>query len=364
LIEVAGDDAIKMMAMEPSPLPAQPLAGSTALESEKPTRAPRFEAYVMTGDAILNLSRTTHSPEFLPFHSRKKKIPQQTSNSVPNSPCELVHNGAKPWEQEKVEEPKNAQNIQNNMVPVLSYIRSSRSEDALHSCSEAEIEIKNQAEDDLALSYNTLLEPGKENERIVWTYNAPLTEQEMRRLEAEQFWMNSKQNPGLKQMKQLMSIRENLEVKQPVDSVNDHLGKSVNTVSVGENKENIGSVNVHHVADQVMEISSDKPSAKEDSELKLCSSGTEGNYRVISNEKPIHPTAGSPTDEDSDGDSLQSFHYSPKGVDMPSAIRLAKRYVACCVLKWLISCLIWNKFQIVYPGWISEIRCVSTPLQE
>jgi len=29
--------------------------------------------------------------------------------------------------------------------------------------------------------------------------------------------------------------------------------------------------------------------------------------------------------EDFDSDSLHSFHYSPKAVDMPSAVRLAKR---------------------------------------
>lgn len=31
------------------------------------------------------------------------------------------------------------------------------------------------------------------------------------------------------------------------------------------------------------------------------------------------------TDEESDIESLHSFHYSPKAVDLPSAIRLAKR---------------------------------------
>lgn len=31
------------------------------------------------------------------------------------------------------------------------------------------------------------------------------------------------------------------------------------------------------------------------------------------------------SEDDSDVDSLHSFHYSPKAVDIPSAIRLAKR---------------------------------------
>lgn len=32
-----------------------------------------------------------------------------------------------------------------------------------------------------------------------------------------------------------------------------------------------------------------------------------------------------PSEDDSDVESLHSFHYSPKAVDLPSAIRLAKR---------------------------------------
>lgn len=32
-----------------------------------------------------------------------------------------------------------------------------------------------------------------------------------------------------------------------------------------------------------------------------------------------------PLEDDSDVESLHSFHYSPKAVDMPSAVRLAKR---------------------------------------
>lgn len=40
-------------------------------------------------------------------------------------------------------------------------------------------------------------------------------------------------------------------------------------------------------------------------------------------DKPSSPTLSS--EEESDVESLHSFHYSPKAVDLPSAIRLAKR---------------------------------------
>lgn len=49
--------------------------------------------------------------------------------------------------------------------------------------------------------------------------------------------------------------------------------------------------------------------------------GDEGSSRDT--DKASSPTLSS--EEDSDVESLHSFHYSPKAVDMPSAIRLAKR---------------------------------------
>jgi PH/SEC7 domain-containing protein len=48
---------------------------------------------------------------------------------------------------------------------------------------------------------------------------------------------------------------------------------------------------------------------------------TEGAANLAKSVSP--PSAGS--EEDSDVESLHSFHYSPKGVDLPSAERLAKR---------------------------------------
>lgn len=42
-------------------------------------------------------------------------------------------------------------------------------------------------------------------------------------------------------------------------------------------------------------------------------------------EQPAQRSESPPTDDESDIESLHSFHYSPKAVDLPSAIRLAKR---------------------------------------
>ena len=51
---------------------------------------------------------------------------------------------------------------------------------------------------------------------------------------------------------------------------------------------------------------------------------TEGAANLAKSISPTH--CGSPEEESgSDAESLHSFHYSPKGVDYPSAHRLAKR---------------------------------------
>lgn len=42
-------------------------------------------------------------------------------------------------------------------------------------------------------------------------------------------------------------------------------------------------------------------------------------------QKPSGASPPQSADEESDIESLHSFHYSPKAVDLPSAVRLAKR---------------------------------------
>lgn len=45
----------------------------------------------------------------------------------------------------------------------------------------------------------------------------------------------------------------------------------------------------------------------------------------IGNYEDKHVSPPQSADEESDIESLHSFHYSPKAVDLPSAVRLAKR---------------------------------------
>lgn len=308
-------------------------AVSSPPDGDKP-RAPRFEAFVMTGDAILNLSRTTHSPEVLPIHSKRRRAFQQQqlasqqsqqqqqhqqqqkqeqqtqhyvpqpSNSLPTSPSELVERGQKPWEPET------------SPPAVSTPIRSSKSEEALTIVHMEEKKPPSKPEECAKVSKNEdcakvsndkLVETGgKEPDRIVWTYNAPLTglsEKEMRRYEADQFWLNTRTESSSKQQKQTTQADE----------------KIVNNSSETAADEGVGSRLASCDTQIVREIAGEQPASAKVIE--------EEEPSLVAN-SPVRPpmTRSSTEESESDADSLQSVHFSPKGVDMPSAIRLAKRY--------------------------------------
>ncbi len=281
------------------------------VDSVRP-RAPRFEAFVMTGDAILNLSRTAHSPEFLPIHSKKKKNQRQSLNSLPNSPCELVQSVVKPWEQEDV--PTKLERIVQDSTSANASVNIGKPDDHIPIGTTPEL---NNRTEGVSPSSNTSPECGKDNERIVWTYNAPLSEQEVRRLEADQFWLHAKQHTSFKQINQLMKINENTEASPDASFI--HRDYSVKNQAF-ENNQVFESYGTSKIVPMALEP--DNSSAKGEAIISLV---TEEESFPTCSGKEIQLAITSPSDEESDADSLQSFHYSPKGVDMPSAIRLAKR---------------------------------------
>lgn len=163
--------------------------GDTTEEPSSPQPQPRFEAFMMTGDRLLKLSRNQQS-SILPKHQRKidslrhhnlhNHNNHQRHNSVPTSPIESErHHHQKTSSAGTSPTPSIA--VSTAPVPSSSYVvRTSRSEDHLQfhkdsSMSAVSIDI----DDDVTSSLNTLLDtrPDSETEdqRIVWTYNAPLT---------------------------------------------------------------------------------------------------------------------------------------------------------------------------------------------
>lgn len=259
----------------------------SAVEPEKP-KHPRFEAYVMTGDTILNLSRTTHSPGFFPIHSKRRKyVPP--SNPVPSSPINLIQ---APVENQGETETVTDPTLAKNDIPPL--VRNLESEENVHNSNGLQETVEPLKEEVIPTSSNGEV---KIIDRIVWTYNAPMTEQEVRRLEADEFWSNRREAP-VKQLKLQDDIEQNIE-----SQVNQSIETS-NTQDTGNEIEN----------------STIQTEATPDIGLYSCEDGSPS-------ASPSLLKTSVSTDEDSDADSLQSVHYSPKGVDMPSAIRLAKRYL-------------------------------------
>lgn len=293
---------------------------NSSIDVDKP-RAPRFEAYVMTGDAILNLSRSTsHSPEYvLPVHSKRRSVQQQPSNSVPTSPSEQTPRPNKPWEPETPAK---------TPVPAAALVRNSKSEEALVLHMEEDKSSKKTVEERTS-SQTALVDGVTESERIVWTYNAPLssmTEKELRRYEADQFWLSTRTESSSKQTKQIIKLEETKEVRQ------EHVTTTTNQTTTFYSSEvadtRLGCDTQSGPAAVASVVVAQEPTVitLEQPEVGLTNveiQKDEDNNPVNSPIRP--PLTRTPTDEESDADSLQSVHYSPKGVDMPSAIRLAKR---------------------------------------
>ena len=259
--------------------------------SMKEPGKPRFEAFVMTGDAILNLSRTTHSPTFFPIHSKRRKYVE-----------------------------KNETTEKENLT-ALPLVRNSTSEENLHKNIETN-KVSDKVSDKVSAEEETVARSlnGEvtTNDRIVWTYNAPMTEQEVRRLEADQFWSSTKISaPPTKQPKQL------------VDMEKTHKESHRNSNTPPEDAGN----------------ETDNSSAKNETVPEIISSPDED--RKSASSSPLLSKQSLSQEEDSDADSLQSVHYSPKGVDMPSAIRLAKRYVFFLQFQLYLFQLFFN-FNCVY----------------
>ncbi|OAD61639.1 PH and SEC7 domain-containing protein 3 [Eufriesea mexicana] len=146
----------------------EPLSGD---KFSRQKNTPRFEAYMMTGDLMLNLSRTQQSSGLLPKHQKKV-------DSLSTSPVGIS-------KRESGQCPGQSDNSKQNAASFgysSGFVRTSRSEDHLQfqkdpSMSAVDIDI----DDDVTSSLNTLLDTrpdsgqGLSSERIVWTYNAPVS---------------------------------------------------------------------------------------------------------------------------------------------------------------------------------------------
>ncbi|XP_075215974.1 exchange factor for Arf 6 isoform X3 [Lycorma delicatula] len=393
---------------------------------------PRCEAFLMTGDRLLKLSRTQQS-SLLP---KQKKVDSlrhhnnlhnnhnnhQKHNSVPTSPIESErHHHGKTSSAGTSPTPS----VATSAAPTSSsyVVRTSRSEDHLQfnkdtSMSAVSIDI----DDDITSSLNTLLDtrPDSEGEdqRVIWTYNTPHTDSSSSRTatsvssenisphhslspasptsvsssvmstdstHSDQKPANSHLGPtDLSQSEAISNIsspdfqEENceilnardlvMEVSDPSDSdstllLSETTAKVRRTTNGNHNSNNIQSMsksdktsqNDYRIVIQVkgpekdvvspqnrllqnirttlkddqspVEDQSGYQALKEvddDSGVTQTNEGAAVNKSLSTSVSPPPPPSYQNEDE-SDVESLHSFHYSPKAVDIPSAVRLAKR---------------------------------------
>ncbi|XP_037079015.1 PH and SEC7 domain-containing protein-like, partial [Pollicipes pollicipes] len=238
---------------------------------------PRFETFTMTGDMILNLSRTPQYPSPVPRAQKtldslrgeergggvpgggEGRVSVTGGGSAPTSPRETGGGGG---EARLVTRDDGAP-----PPPAVSGFRGSRSEDRLQAGPpDAGLE-------DAGGSFNTLLdtsEPAERDGRVVWTVNAPS------------------------------------------DSVpRATLGEFAHLNGRGDS-ETGGRVVPHNGGSGGIE-SGGSPTSPPD--------GAPAGWGSSGGGTPTSPDS----EEGSDIESLHSFHFSPKAVDLPSAVRLAKR---------------------------------------
>ncbi|XP_011303064.1 PH and SEC7 domain-containing protein 2 isoform X2 [Fopius arisanus] len=447
----------------------EPLSGDKFTRQKN---TPRFEAYMMTGDLMLNLSRTQQSTGFLPKYQKKVDSLRYNNhyihrhhnyhnhhhhNSVPTSPNEMLgHRSYKTTGSNSAttspvgtgkRDPNQCPSIVDTKSNVTNFgyssgfVRTSRSEDHLQfqkdpSMSAVDIDI----DEDVTSSLNTLLDTrpdsgqgiGISSERIVWTYNAPVSSPSasasdrtsccqngsssqsssssegtspQRSLSpasptsvsssvmssnsgSRRFPLPSAGNPfpqsnnnsnlpncqagtpsihptngDLSQSEaisnmsspdyndeetmDILSARDIMMVSDPSDSDSTILAseppqRRKTKKSIGYGAEHSQS-SEHRIVIQVKGPEKESRSCSSPKNRRRSNSGgsehqrpSSGELKEYEDEKEIHvgscdeqkQSGQSPpqsADEESDIESLHSFHYSPKAVDLPSAVRLAKR---------------------------------------
>ncbi|XP_021206998.2 PH and SEC7 domain-containing protein isoform X3 [Bombyx mori] len=384
---------------------------------------PKFEAYMMTGDLILNLSRVEHPHHN--HHAPTHRTHYHRYNSTPASPSENRLCGRVEMPQRHNSSPDTGLTANEHATKMFisqpaspagagggehsarhhPAVRTSRSEDHLQkewSLSAVGVEL----EEDVTSSLNTLLDARPdsatpqprsdsdvERDRIVWTYNAPVSSAMERsqqtpsnstsisdtisqrssspaspssssalsphRAAAHALLPHHKLNGDMSLSEAVSNIsspdyqdqddmfetgREcpRMELSDPSDSdstilVSEPCHKRAKSNSSYSNEHGSdvtlnGDNNDHRIVIQVKGPDKQNQNSNENVNINNNNSnysqnGNENGYTSPENQgyQEVCGSSETGSDEGSDGDSLHSFHYSPKAVDIPSAERLAKR---------------------------------------
>uniref|UniRef100_A0A023F2W0 Putative guanine nucleotide exchange factor efa6 n=2 Tax=Triatoma infestans TaxID=30076 RepID=A0A023F2W0_TRIIF len=423
----SGDYSPPPIVEPPPPIHPPPLEDVTRTNGDAAMKGsqPKFEAFVMTGDRVLKICRTQQG-SVLPKQQRKVDSLRnnmhnynnhQRHNSVPTSPIEAERHpklrtnsaGTSPTP------PAGGPCPVGGGGPASLYVvRTSKSEDHLQSNKDSLSAVSIEIDDDVTSSLNTLLDTRQETEtedqRIVWTYNAPpLTDSSTEHTTSSPHRSGSPASPTSVSSSVMSSSTSSDSDKRGIGGTVDagrlmpglcstQTNNNNTDLSQSEAVSNISSPDFIEedseiiAKDLVMEVSdpSDSDSTLLVSETtkrkRAGSDGGAGEHRIViqvkgpdkqsdsssrsnsprgsgrfkgntremelyspdnyeDDERLVQLTEGAANlaksvspppvpsgnlhssggEEDSDVESLHSYHYSPKAVDIPSAVRLAKR---------------------------------------
>ncbi|GAB6028193.1 hypothetical protein CHUAL_002395 [Chamberlinius hualienensis] len=364
------------------------------LEQQPSWTPPRFETYMMTGDLILNLNAKASGSNSLV--SKPKRVDYRTPGGQSSAPASPEDGDARyRGKGLKRESPSLCSPVADKKTAFAyptSFVRTSRSEDHLQKDFLTTVNID--IDDDITSSVNTLLDTRHDNpanERIVWTYNAPIshdsvssssphssspssplqspTYKPLRSTSPTKQTSSKRRAPGLPRSNSTSPASSPTSVSCPLRLGDEQTGVSepLSPTSSEEchrttdfegdgsvegsprmlqngvfeksssgmcEQSNDGKTNASKTTsnlstnDLVLPIKDKGHTvngwnrAQDDSSLN---SNPSSDVNPITSKRELRKSTSPPPDDDSDIDSLHSFHYSPKAVDMPSASRLAKR---------------------------------------
>ncbi|KAG1702385.1 PH and SEC7 domain-containing protein 3 [Nymphon striatum] len=341
-------------------------------KSPKSKSGPRFEAFMMTGDLIINLNKESSGKSIIP--PSMKKVDSLKAVSTPSSPGDRVSHTEQNANTSSKDDtvPRNP-----DALAFSGLVRTSKSEDHLQKAMLTTVNID--IEDNglaSSSSINNLMDSRPDNDRIVWTYNDPAHSPKIspdiispNSNHSHSPYSSYSTSPTSPNQKFLWngpyrdkknnqyqtengfssndSVYANKFSSDDIMTAHSHVNSSgdeqtevvlsFNSVPASveidknevhkhvKNKPKSKKHGYHHrdanSSTDSEETTDDPPYHKLDDETSSSSNGSCGNG---GSQQQLSPS--SQTDEEvSDIDSLHSYHYSPKAVDMPSASRLAKR---------------------------------------
>ncbi|XP_033343757.1 PH and SEC7 domain-containing protein 2 isoform X9 [Bombus vosnesenskii] len=282
----------------------EPLSGD---KFSRQKNTPRFEAYMMTGDLMLNLSRTQQSSGLLPKHQKKvdslrfpPPVPTGTSASA------LGPSGDGTTSSASGLHPTNGDLSQSEAISNMSS-PDYNDEETMDILSARDIMMVSDPSD----SDSTILASEPPQRRLKAAAAAASVPP------ASNAYTPAQENT---------EHRIVIQVKGP-----DKDATAARNTSPRQNRRRGNLSNPELVPTSTAQNTVQRPTGNTTPEFvgyqELKESEDENEALNIGNYEDKHGGASPPqsADEESDIESLHSFHYSPKAVDLPSAVRLAKR---------------------------------------